>query len=470
DISDVNFTTTTYVGGPALVSVDSLTLIGESCTPTNNAVDPGETVQVRLGLRNIGNQNATNVTANLVADSGVLSPSGAQSYGTLTANGSAVTKDFSFTAMGTCGGTLPVRFEIRTNGVVSRVHTNIFFLGGYNLVTQARSNVSMINLPDGNASPYPSIINVSGLTGVIEKVTVTLTGLSHTWPADLDMVLVGPQGQNVMLMSDAGGSGQLNSVNLTFDDAAAASLPSGGGIPSGTYKPTDHPGSDSDLFPSGPVGPFGSVLSVFKDTQPNGNWALYIRDQYIDDTGNISGGWRLNIITRVPECCGGNVHAPVLAAIANRTVHVGSTLTITNTATDLDTPSHLLTYSLVTAPTGASIGNSSGILTWVPTQGQLGTHAFSVRVSDNGNPNLTDTKNFSVSVIDRPLQNSSISGNQFALQWSAISGRSYQVQMKTNLNQASWLNVGVITATGSTATFVEPPTSQQKYFRIIALD
>ncbi|WP_353957823.1 hypothetical protein [Peribacillus sp. NJ4] len=57
----------------------------------------------------------------------------------------------------------------------------------------------------GPAAPYPSFINVAGLTGTIAEVTVTLNNMSHTFPADLDILLVGPQGQNVLLMSDAGG-------------------------------------------------------------------------------------------------------------------------------------------------------------------------------------------------------------------------------------------------------------------------
>ncbi|MFF2290440.1 hypothetical protein [Peribacillus butanolivorans] len=56
----------------------------------------------------------------------------------------------------------------------------------------------------GPAAPYPSFINVAGLTGTIAEVTVTLNNMSHTFPADLDILLVGPQGKNVLLMSDGG--------------------------------------------------------------------------------------------------------------------------------------------------------------------------------------------------------------------------------------------------------------------------
>src|SRR5437867_3850721 len=44
------------------------------------------------------------------------------------------------------------------------------------------------------ANPYPSNISVSGLTGTISKVTVTLTNLTEPRPDDLDLLLVGPTG------------------------------------------------------------------------------------------------------------------------------------------------------------------------------------------------------------------------------------------------------------------------------------
>jgi T5SS/PEP-CTERM-associated repeat protein len=72
----------------------------------------------------------------------------------------------------------------------------------------------------GRASPYPSVLAVTGLGGTITNLTVTLSGLSHTFPDDLDILLVGPGGQKVMLMSDAGGGFALGNATLVFDDAA----------------------------------------------------------------------------------------------------------------------------------------------------------------------------------------------------------------------------------------------------------
>jgi hypothetical protein len=90
----------------------------------------------------------------------------------------------------------------------------------------------------GPASPYPSTVNVAFLGGTVTKLTVTLNNLSHTFPGDLDILLVGPGGQSVILMSDTGGGLDIVNVNLTFDDAAANSLPDSTQIISGFFKPT----------------------------------------------------------------------------------------------------------------------------------------------------------------------------------------------------------------------------------------
>src|SRR5207248_1083216 len=124
------------------------------------------------------------------------------------------------------------------------------------------------------------------------KVTVTLKGLSHTYPDDLDVLLVGPGGQKVVLMSDAGGGIGINNVTLSFDDAAASNLPDSSAIVSGTYKPTDFVAGDT--FPSpAPAGPYGTALSAINGLDPNGAWSLYVLDDAAGDSGSISGGWSL---------------------------------------------------------------------------------------------------------------------------------------------------------------------------------
>jgi PKD repeat protein len=88
--------------------------------------------------------------------------------------------------------------------------------------------------------------------------------------------------------------------------------------------------------------------------------------------------------------------APVLAAIADKTVSEGSLLTFTATATDADIPANTLTFSLdAGAPAGATI-TAGGVFSWTPPT--AGTFPVTVRVTDNGVPPLSDAKSFTIIV------------------------------------------------------------------------
>ena len=66
--------------------------------------------------------------------------------------------------------------------------------------------------------------------------------------------------------------------------------------------------------------------------------------------------------------------APVLAAIGNRSVAEGATLSFTSSATDADVPVDTLTYSLDAASLllGMTINASTGAFSWTPTEAQGG--------------------------------------------------------------------------------------------------
>ena len=109
------------------------------------------------------------------------------------------------------------------------------------------------------------------MDGTITNVTVTLSGLSHTWLSDVDVLLVGPAGQMVLIFSDVGDGfdSTIAPVTVTLSDAAASALPAGGPFASGTYKPTDYStgGIGDDTFPSpAPEGPYATTyLALQRD-------------------------------------------------------------------------------------------------------------------------------------------------------------------------------------------------------------
>ena len=74
---------------------------------------------------------------------------------------------------------------------------------------------------------------------------------------------------------------------------------------------------------------------------------------------------------------------PTLDPIGNKTVNELTLMSFTATSSDPDLPAQPLTYSLTGAPSGASIGATTGEFTWTPTEAQgPGTPSFQVCVSD----------------------------------------------------------------------------------------
>jgi subtilisin-like proprotein convertase family protein len=148
----------------------------------------------------------------------------------------------------------------------------------------------------GNANPYPSTIGVAGpIGGSITNVTVTLHDVTHSHPDDLDILLVSPSGDSVVVMSDACGPHDVIIFDWIFDDSESASMLDDGPCLSIEYRPTAHDGS-SDTWPGPVPGPHGTTLARFDGENPNGIWSLYVRDDATNDSGTIA-AWSLSIST-----------------------------------------------------------------------------------------------------------------------------------------------------------------------------
>ncbi len=92
--------------------------------------------------------------------------------------------------------------------------------------------------------------------------------------------------------------------------------------------------------------------------------------------------------------------APVLAAIGDQSVDEGSLLAFTVSATDADLPANNLSFRLDSgAPAGATIDPTTGEFSWTPTEAQgPAVHSVTVRVTDDGTPNLEDFETINITV------------------------------------------------------------------------
>ena len=379
-----------------VVMGEGATLTAESCGVIgNNAIDPDETVTVDFVLRNAGSADTTNVVATLLATGGVTVPDGPYSYGALLAGGSSVTQSFTFAATGECGGTLTATLALEDNGLDLGVATFDFRLGGTTEVSSSGTNGATITLVDNSsASPYPSTITISDLAGTISKVTATLRGFAHTWPEDVDVLLVSPDGATVSLMSELGGGTSVSGASLTFDDDAGSVV--GTPIVSGTYRPS---GSPYEMNTPAPAPPYGSAMADFNGGNPNGVWKLYALDASAEDSGSIAQGWSITVTAAEPLCCGSN-KPPVFGYLPNKSIIESNLLSFAVVATD-PYDGDPITMVASNLPAGATFPVTNGLGTFIwESPEPTGTYSVGFYAEDKDG---AVEKTISITVLPTPF-------------------------------------------------------------------
>ncbi|WP_456379671.1 M6 family metalloprotease domain-containing protein [Thiolapillus sp.] len=169
-----------------------------------------------------------------------------------------------------------------------------FSAGTYSVFEGSNTTPLVVGTSSGPFMPYPSTISVSGMNGDVSRVTVTLHDLQHTYLSDIDALLLGPQGQSVLLLADVGGGDSVSGIDLTFDDAASSMVAQP--VSTGAYLPTNN-GSTAFARPAPPA-PYGSRMAALNGSNPNGEWKLFLYDDTGLDAGSLRGGWSIHIEAR----------------------------------------------------------------------------------------------------------------------------------------------------------------------------
>ena len=283
-----------------------------------------------------------------------------------------------------------------SNGSINQtVNTPTVISGGGTVFT----NPGGITISDSGANPpaipYPSNIIVSGLSGTISKVTLTLTNFSAPRTNDKNFLLRGPGGQTYVFLSDVGGAVATSGVTLTLDDAAVGPLPNSGALASGTFRPTDY-AVDPETFPApAPAGPYPSAApagsstfaTVYNGLAPNGTWSLFGLDDGGGGGVSTVGSWSLTFITTADAPTTTVVSGAPNPSFTNQAVLFTATVTSTST----------VNVGTVTFRRGATVlcnavpVNGSGVATCNVAAGGLPEGDLTITADYNGAPGQFNT-------------------------------------------------------------------------------
>src|SRR5918995_3948249 len=245
------------ISGGWCLTIDAATAVATSTTiaSNDNPSLTGDPVTFTATVTSSGSPvTAGTVTfregATVLAGPTALNAAGQATFttSTLTEGAHVITADFNGTA--TAGPSTVSVTQVVDNPTVVTNHR------------YCNAGAVTINAA-GAATPFPSRIFVAG-AGPAVSVTATLANVSHPLPDDVDVMLRAPNGDNLVLVADAGGTTPVSGVTVTFDDAAATGLPDTGGwgVSPVTADPTNHAPGDTWPAPA-PAPSAATTLGVF---------------------------------------------------------------------------------------------------------------------------------------------------------------------------------------------------------------
>jgi hypothetical protein len=233
---------------PASVAIPATSPIGTNNLP-NGILQSNQVAYLDFGFRAAGGLNVSDLTATLLPSANLVTNAGwdVQDYGPMTVDGHSVFKEFALTAIGTNSQTISANFQLQVTAVGKSpiLETNSFALTiGSWTTTWSNTNAIVITgeSVEGDpviAAPYPSIITVTNVGGVLVGVTTTLTNYSDQSPQAVQVLLVSPSLEDTLLMAGAGPKQfSATGVTLTFSNCVPANPVPSTTLTNGVYSPT----------------------------------------------------------------------------------------------------------------------------------------------------------------------------------------------------------------------------------------
>ncbi|MBN2508249.1 MAG: autotransporter-associated beta strand repeat-containing protein [Verrucomicrobia bacterium] len=260
----------------------------------NGVIDPDECSTLWIAITNRSKDTVRGIVATLASSTpGVFIPRSVASYPDLAAGGAGTnTTPFQVSTLPgfPCGADLELEL------IVGTLAHGTFTVS---LTLSTGTSGKPINLDQNLASAIPdngaleSPLKVSGVTSPLAQVVVSCHIL-HPNDADLDLVLVAPDGTQVELSTDNGGTGNNYGTSCatrdqtTFTDGAARPITSGFAPFAASYQPEQLLGK----------------LRGKSGSEVNGTWLLRVGDDTVGNAGTLQ-CWSLTLYPLICEPGGG---------------------------------------------------------------------------------------------------------------------------------------------------------------------
>lgn len=184
--------------------------------------------------------------------------------------------------------------------------------------------------------------------------------MEHAQFFDIEVYLISPSGTRALVFADLVSRGTLD---VTFDDQAAATVANQGDDISGTFFSNGNP----SLFPGTPVG-----LSAFSGENPPGEWTVEIYDKNFQDVGSVLNA---SLILREFQSCDGTTQSSTATTTQTTSATTSATTSVPtstqSTSVSTSPSTSVSTVNPTTQSTTVSTSASTtGTSTAVPTTTQ----------------------------------------------------------------------------------------------------
>jgi len=225
------------------------------------------------------------------------------------------------------------------------------------------------------------LAGASPTAGATDNILITVTDPGALTDSETFSIYITPVNHPPILVAIGNQLGTAGTL-LTFT-AVATPEDAGQTI---TYSGSNLPG-DSSINPT---------TGIFTWTSPTtGRYADVIFTS--TDDGSPTQSDSETIVIRIVDTNA----APVLAAIGNKTIEAGQTLTFTLSATDSDIGQTLSFVPGDPLPGDATLDDTTGIFRWIPGYLQSGNYSVPLYVFDSGTPQMSDSETITITVTAR---------------------------------------------------------------------